>query len=350
MVNPEGIAGAASDQDAELNEFLRTTNINIKVIGCGGAGKNTITTLHNTGIRGVEFIGMNTDAQDLLRMPADKKVLLGKALTRGLGAGNEPDVGAKAAAEALPQIKEAVMGADAVFITGGLGGGTGTGAIPIVATEAKKLGILTIAVVTLPFLMEGQRRWDNAMQGLNNLETNCDALVLIPNEKLMSTCQDMPLYLAFQTADAVLANAIRGIIDLVVSPGLVNLDFADLVAVTKDSGVALIGTGESDTDTRSQEAIETALKNPLLDADLQNATGALVNIIGGDDFTLTEADTIVSKLSEHLSPNAKIIWGAQVQPELGKTLKVLVVVTGLKAQSVVESHADAQGFLNFDEL
>jgi len=350
ILHPEGIAGASSAQDEELNQFLRATNINLKVIGCGGAGKNTLSTLRNSGIRNVELIGMNTDAQDLLITPADKKILLGKELTRGLGAGNDPDVGAKAAAESLDKIKEAVTGADAIFITGGLGGGTGTGSLPIVAKEAKKFGILTIAVVSLPFLMEGQRRWDNAMKGLNNLEESVDALVLIPNEKLMKTCDNLPLYLAFQTADTVLANAIKGIVELIVAPGLVNLDFADLTAVTKNSGVALIGTGESDTAERSKEAIDAALNNPLLDGDLHGATGALVNICGGTDFTLQEADRIVKKLSEHLNPDAKIIWGAQVEPALGKTLRVLVVVTGLRAKAVVESHADAEGFIQFDEL
>lgn len=322
----------------------------MRVIGCGGAGKNTLTTLRNININGVDLVGMNTDAQDLLRTPADYKVILGKTLTKGQGAGNDPEVGARAAAESLPDIKAVVEGADVVFVTGGLGGGTGTGSIPIVAGEAKKLGILTIAVVSLPFLMEGKRRWDNAMKGLSNLETNCDALVLIPNEKLLKMCQELPLHLAFQTADLVLANAIKGIVELITMPGLVNLDFADLVAVTKDSGVALIGTGESDSDNRAMESIEMALKNPLLDADLHGASGALVNVVGGSDLTLSEAQRIVMRVNDSLNPDAKVIWGAQVNNDQGKKLRVLVVVTGLKAKAVVDSHADEQGFVEFDEL
>jgi cell division protein FtsZ len=350
MLNPKGVAAPLNPQDAELNRLLEQTNVDIRVVGCGGAGKNTLTTLRNQVIKGVELIGMNTDAQDLLRTPSDYKILLGRDLTHGQGAGNDPEVGARAAAESIVEIKRSVEGADLIFVTGGLGGGTGTGSIPIVASEAKKLGILTIAVVSLPFLMEGKRRWDNAMKGLANLEQNADALVLIPNEKLLKLCADLPLHLAFQMADSVLANAIKGIVELVTMPGLVNLDFADLTAVTKNSGVALIGTGESDTEHRALEAAESALKNPLLDADLHGASGALINVVGGTDFTLAEAQHIVNRVNQALNPNAKIIWGAQVDESLGKKLRVLVVVTGLKAKAIVDSHADAQGFIEFEEL
>ena len=336
--------------DNELRQFLQTRSPTIRVVGCGGAGKNTLTTLRNLNISGVELIGMNTDAQDLLRTPADFKVILGKQLTRGQGAGNNPDVGAQAAAESQVEIKAAVEKTDLLFLTGGLGGGTGTGSLPIVAAEAKKLGILTIAVVSLPFLMEGHRRWDNAMRGLKNLENNVDALVLLPNEKLLTISPALPLHLAFQTSDLVLSNAIKGIIDLITKPGLVNLDFSDLTTVTKNSGIALIGTGESDTNHRATEAIEMALKNPLLDANLSGASGALVNVIGGSDLTLNEAQLIISRLSQSLSPEAKVIWGAQIDPTLGSKLKVLVIVTGIKAKAIVDSHADAQGFVEFDEL
>jgi len=336
--------------DEFLKTFIRSNDVTIRVVGCGGAGKNTLSTLKQLNIPGIDLIGMNTDAQDLLRTPSDYKVILGKQLTKGQGAGNNPDVGAQAAAESIMDIKRAVEGTNLLFITGGLGGGTGTGSIPIVAAEAKKLGILTIAVVTLPFLMEGQRRWQNAMKGLANLETNVDAIVLIPNEKLLVNCQDLPLHVAFQVADSVLANAIKGIVELITKPGLVNLDFADLTAVTKNSGVALIGTGESDSETRAIEAIEMALRNPLLDANLRGATGALVNVVGGADLTLDEAQKIVTRVNEALNENARIIWGAQVDDSLGKKLRVLVVVTGLTAKAVVDSHADAQGFVEFDEL
>ncbi len=299
---------------------------------------------------GVELVAMNTDAQDLLATPADYKVILGRTLTKGQGAGNDPDTGARAAAESLVEIKAAVEGANLLFVTGGLGGGTGTGSIPIVAAEAKKHGILTVAVVTLPFLMEGQRRWDNAMRGLQNLEQNCDAIVLLPNEKLLKTCQDLPLPVAFQMSDSVLANGIRGIIELITKPGLVNLDFSDLTAVLRNSGVALISVGESDSNNRADEAITKALSNPLLDVNLHGASGALVNVLGGSDLTLSEAQKIVNKVNEALNPDAKVIWGAQVDASLGKLLKVLVIITGLSAKAIVDSHADAHGFVQLDEL
>ncbi|MBI4150744.1 cell division protein FtsZ [Candidatus Woesearchaeota archaeon] len=324
-------------------------NLTIRVIGCGGAGKNTLTTLSamNTG---VELVAMNTDAQDLLATPADYKVILGKNLTKGQGAGNDPETGARAAAESLVEIKAAVEGANLLFVTGGLGGGTGTGSVPIVAAEAKKHGILTVAVVTLPFLMEGQRRWDNAMRGLQNLEQNCDAVVLLPNEKLLKTCQDLPLPVAFQMSDSVLANGIRGIIDLITKPGLVNLDFADLTAVLRNSGVALISVGEADSNNRAEEAVTKALSNPLLDVNLHGASGALVNVIGGSDLTLSEAQKIVNKVNHALNEDAKVIWGAQVDESLGKMLKVLVIITGISAKAIIDSHADAAGFVQLDEL
>lgn len=335
--------------DNELKAFLQHRSPTIRVVGCGGAGKNALTTLRNLNI-GVDLIGMNTDAQDLLRTPSDFKVILGKQLTKGQGAGNNPDVGARAAAESLPDIKASIQNTDLLFVTGGLGGGTGTGSIPIVAAEAKKAGVLTIVVVSLPFLMEGKRRWDNAMAGLKNLENNADAIVLLPNEKLLTISQDLPLHLAFQTADLVLANAIKGIIELITKPGLVNLDFSDLIAVTKNSGTALIGTGESDTNKRAEEAIDMALKNPLLDANLSGASGALVNVVGGQDLTLNEAQLIITRLSSSLNPDARVIWGAQIDPTLGNKLKVLVIVTGIKAKAIVDSHADETGFVEFDEL
>jgi cell division protein FtsZ len=350
MLHPEGIAAPSNIQDAELNEFLRATNIKLRVVGCGGAGKNTLNTLRTIGLKGVELVAMNTDAQDLLKTNSDYKVLLGRELTRGLGAGNNPDIGAKSAAESIMEVKKSVEGCDVLFITGGLGGGTGTGSIPIVAREAKKMGILTIAVVSLPFLMEGQRRWDNAMKGLSNLEHSVDSLVLIPNQKLMNHHEDLPLTEAFRTADFVLANAIKGIVEMITAPGLVNLDLADLQTVLRDSGVAMIGTGESDTEHRARDAIEMALQNPLLDCDLNEANGVLVNIIGGEDFSLGEAEHVILKVNEVVSEDAKILWGAQVEPSMGKKVSVLVVVTGLRSRAVVDSHADAAGFVEIDEL
>jgi len=321
--------------DKELEEIIAKQKASIKVFGCGGAGGNTLTRMKEIGIKGAELIAVNTDAQDLLYTYADSKILIGKELTHGLGAGSNPQIGEEAAHESEHEIKQKLQGADMVFITCGLGGGTGTGAAPVIASLAKKMGILTIAVVTLPFTIEGQRRYENAMLGLEKLEQNVDTLIVIPNDKLLELAPDLPLHTAFKVADEILTNAVKGIAELVTKAGLVNLDFADIKAVMLNGGVAMIGVGESDSQNRAIEAVEKALENPLLDVDITDATGALINIIGGLDLTLEEAKKVIETVGKRINPNAKLIWGAQLSEDMDKTLRVLLIVTGVKSSQIL---------------
>ncbi len=326
-----------SEIDAELEKMLAKQRATIKVIGTGGGGNNTIDRISEVGISGVETIACNTDAQDLLYTTADKKVLLGKELTHGLGAGSVPRIGEEAAKESEHDLKEAMQGADMVFITCGLGGGTGTGSAPVIAEVSKKLGALTIAVVTLPFQMEGHRRYENAVMGLEKLEANVDTLIVIPNDKLLEIAPDLPIQTAFKVADEILTNAVKGIAELVTKAGLVNLDFADIRAVMGNGGVALIGVGESDTDNRAIESVEKAINNPLLDADITGANGALINIVGGPDLTLEEARKIVEAVSSKLDEDARIIWGAQISEDLSNMIRTMLIVTGVKSSQILGS-------------
>jgi cell division protein FtsZ len=323
--------GKMSDTDEDLRKLLETRRAEIKVIGVGGAGNNTISRLMQVGITGAEIIAMNTDAQDLLYSDSDKKVLLGKDLTRGLGAGADPKVGGEAARESREDIKEALKGADMIFITCGMGGGTGTGASPVIAETAKKMNILTVAIVTLPFSMEGRQRMCNAQEGLEELQKNADTVIVVPNDKLLEIVPDVSVVTAFKVCDEILVNSVKGVTELVTKPGLVNLDFADIKAVMTNGGTAMIGLGESDTENRAVEAVEKALNNPLLDVDIENACGALVNVSGGTDVTIRECQEIVEAVSTKISSDAKIIWGAQISKELGDTVRALIIVTGVKA-------------------
>lgn len=320
--------------DAELEEVLSTQRASIKVVGTGGAGNNTINRIREVGILGTEALAVNTDAQDLLYTTADKKLLIGRDVTKGLGAGSNPKLGEEAARENEPDIKKALEGADMVFITCGLGGGTGTGSAPIIAEVAKKVGALTVGIVTLPFAMEGRMRYENATIGLEKLEQIVDTLIVIPNDKLLELAPDLPVHTAFKVADEILTNAVKGIAEMVTKAGLVNLDFADIRAVMKNGGVSLIGVGESDTDNRAIEAVEKALSNPLLDVDVNNANGALINVVGGPDMTLDEARKVVETVSERLADNARIIWGAQIYEDLEKTIKTMLIVTGVKSSQI----------------
>ncbi len=321
--------------DMELESLLSQHKANIKVVGAGGAGNNTINRITEVGIIGVETIAVNTDAQDLLYTSSDKKILIGKELTKGLGAGSDPKIGREAAKESEAEIKKALTGADLIFITCGLGGGTGTGSAPVIAEIGKKLGALTVGVVTLPFSMEGAKRYENALMGLEDMEANVDTLIVIPNNKLLELAPDLPLHTAFKVADEILTNAVKGIAELVTKAGLVNLDFADIKAVMSDGGVALIGVGESDSENRATEAVEKAIQNPLLDVDVSGANGALINVSGGPDMTLEEARQVVETVGEQLDENAKIIWGAQISEDLGKTLRVMLIITGVKSSQIL---------------
>jgi cell division protein FtsZ len=328
-------ARSRTQVDEELEALLKEHHATIKVVGCGGGGNNTVNRIAEVGVSGAETIAVNTDAQDLLYTTADKKVLIGKESTRGLGAGSIPKVGEEAAREQEHELRQILQGADMVFITCGLGGGTGTGSAPIVAEIAKKTGALVVAIVTLPFTMEGQRRWENAMHGLDMLKENVDTLIVIPNDKLLELAPDLPLHTAFKVADEILTNSVKGIAEVVTKPGLVNRDFADIKTIMGKGGVALIGMGESDSPNRAQEAVEKAITNPLLDADITGANGALINVIGGEDMTLDEVRKVIETVSAKLDPEARIIWGAQIAPDLKGTMRVMLIVTGVKSTQIL---------------
>lgn len=326
--------GMTQEVDEDLKDILESRKAEIKVVGIGGAGGNTISRMTQVGIVGAHAIAVNTDAQDLLYTDADEKLLIGREITQGLGAGADPEIGEEAGKESQQDLKEKLSDSDMVFITCGLGGGTGTGAAPIVAETAQKIGALTVGIVTLPFTMEGKQRRANARRGLEKLESAVDTLIVIPNDKLLEIVPDVSLTTAFKVADEILVNAVKGIAELVTKPGLVNLDFADIKAVMKSGGLAMIGMGESDTENRALEAVEKALTNPLLDVDIEGADGALVNVTGGPDTTISEAQEIVEAVSEKLHDDAKVIWGSQIVEELGEVIRTMLIVTGVKSSQI----------------
>ncbi|KAA3616545.1 MAG: cell division protein FtsZ [Calditrichaeota bacterium] len=320
-----------TEKNKEIQSLLSSHKTRIKVVGCGGAGNNTITRMVEIGVPGVQSITINTDAQDLLYADADEKILIGKEITNGLGAGSDPEIGERSARETEAEITALLENTDLVFVTCGLGGGTGTGSAPIVAEIARNLGALTISVVTVPFTDEGIMRYENAMQGLEKLEKNSDTVIVVQNDKLIEIVPDMPLNQAFKVSDEILVNAVKGITELVTEKGLVNLDFADIRAVMRDGGTAMIGLGESNGDEKALEAVEMAVQNPLLDVEIVGAKSALINITGGNDMSLKDARQIMQAVAERLDPAARVIWGARMDPDLENTLRVMLIVTGLKS-------------------
>ena len=322
-------------RNKELEEVLAGLTTNIKVVGCGGAGTNTIARCFEAKIYGAQLIAINTDAQHLLHARVPHKILIGRHVTKGLGAGSLPEKGREAAIESESEIKKALEGADIVFITCGLGGGTGTGSAPIVAKISKELGALTLAVVTLPFSVEGRVRKENAEMGLARLKDICDTVIVIPNDKLLEIAPRLPLNKAFKVADEILMRSIKGITEMITKPGLINLDFADLKTIMKSGGVAMIGLGESDSENRAVDAVNEALSSPLLDVDISEAKGALVNVIGGEDMTIKEAEGVVEEIYSRINPDATIIWGAGIDPSLKGTIKVMIVLTGVKSKQIL---------------
>ena len=320
----------SSDIDEELIGIMKGVKTNIYVVGAGGAGNNTISRLNEMGIEGATTIAVNTDAQDLFYSQSAKKILLGRQTSKGLGAGGEPSVGEECAEESEDEIRDELEGADMVFVTCGLGGGTGTGSAPIIAKIAKKLGALTVAVATLPFSAEGIKRRENAEQGLEKLHEAADTVIIIPNDKLLEVVPNLPLNKAFMVSDEILGRAVKGITELITKKGLVSLDFADIRSIMSGSGMAMIGMGESDSGDRALESVHEALSSPLLDIDISNATGALVNISGSSDLTLHEAEKIVQVVADKLDPEANIIWGTQIDESLQNTVRTTVVVSGIK--------------------
>ena len=323
-----------NQEDEELKRVLAGLKTNIKICGCGGAGCNTINRIVEEGIAGADMYALNSDAQHLLSIHAPHKILLGRRATRGLGAGSIPQVGEEAAIEAEEEIRAALQGADIVFITCGLGGGTGTGSGPVLARIAREMGALTIAIVTKPFEAEGVVRMQNAEYGLDRLIDVVDTVIVIPNDKLLEIVPRLALNAAFKVADEILMRSIKGIIEIITKVGLVNLDFADLKTIMKGGGVAMIGLGEADAEDRAIEAVNEALNSPLLEVDVSEATGALVNVSGGEDMTVTEAEKVAAEIHNRINPQAKIIWGAQIDPSLEHTIRVMLVVTGVKSKQI----------------
>ena len=320
--------------DSDLKEIIQRSRAKIFVVGTGGAGNNTVSRLAEIGVQGAGTLSVNTDAQDLFYSKSDHKLLIGRSTCGGLGAGGMPDIGEESAEESEEQLKEKLEGADMVFVTCGLGGGTGTGSAPVISKLAKKIGALTIAVATMPFSAEGLRRRENAEKGLEKLQSAADTVIVIPNDKLLEVAPNLPINKAFMVADELLGRAVKGITELITKPGLVSLDFADIRSIMIGSGMAMIGMGESDSGDRAIESVHEALNSPLLDLDISNAKGALINISGSSDLTLHEAEKVVQIVADELDPDANIIWGTQIQEDLENVIRTTIVVAGVKSPHI----------------
>ena len=305
----------------------------IKVVGVGGGGVNAVNRMIEAGLRGVEFIAMNTDAQALLMSDADVKLDIGRTLTRGLGAGSDPELGRQAADDHREEIEEVLKGADMVFIATGEGGGTGTGASPVVAEVARSLGALTIGVATRPFGFEGKKRGLQAEAGIQELKDRVDTLIIIPNDRLIQISdEDTPLQDAFRLADEVLLQGVSGITDLITTPGLINLDFADVRTIMTDAGSALMGIGEASGDNRASEAGRLAVSSPLLEASIEGARGLIINISGGPDLRLIEVSEATDAITSAAHPEANVIFGAAIDESLGGKVRVTVLAAGFEGR------------------
>lgn len=313
---------------------LRAGKANIKVIGVGGMGCNAVTWLFNKGINGATIYGMNTDALHLSVTKSDEKLLIGKELTRGLGCGGMPQRGREAAKEALADIKRVVSSADMCFVLAGMGGGTGTGAAPVIAQLAKETGSVVIGVVTMPFECE-KARLDKAEFGLQELREVTDTCIVLDNGRLVDIAGQLPIEQAFAVANELVSTMIKGIVETITLPSLINLDYADVSAIMKDGGVAVIGIGEADTQDRVNEAVRQALTHPLLDVDYRGATGALIHVTCGPDLKLEEFDNIGRIVSENLSPEAQVIIGARISKEFAGRVRVITIMTGVKSPYVL---------------
>jgi cell division protein FtsZ len=326
--------GYHKPRDERMNEGLTFGGAaRIKVIGVGGGGSNAVNRMIASDIEGIEFWTMNTDAQALSHSDATRRIQLGQKLTRGLGAGGNPAIGQKAAEESREEIAQALEGADLVFITAGMGGGTGTGAARIVAEVAKEMGALTVGVVTRPFSFEGRRRTNQAIEGISGLQSQVDTLIIIPNDKLLQAVNDTtPVHEAFRIADEVLRSGVQGISDIITIPGMVNVDFADVRAVMADAGSALMGIGEGSGKSRAREAAMQAIHSPLLESSIEGARGVVLNITGGEDMTLTELTIAADTIYEVVDPNANIIFGAVIDPQMQGEMRITVIATGFTGE------------------
>src|ERR1700742_3474509 len=326
---------------------IRELKPRITVFGVGGAGGNAVNNMITAGLQGVDFVVANTDAQALTMSKAERIVQMGTQVTQGLGAGSQPDVGAAAAQEVIDEIKDHLSGANMVFVTAGMGGGTGTGAAPVIAATAREMGILTVGVVTKPFHFEGRRRMQSAEQGITELEKVVDTLIIIPNQNLFKIANEKTTFAdAFKMADDVLHMGVRGVTDLMVMPGLINLDFADIRTVMGEMGKAMMGTGEAEGQDRSRVAAESAISNPLLeDHSMKGAKGVLINITGGLDMTLHEVDEAANRIREEVDADANIIFGSTFDASMQGRMRVSVVSTGISAMAAQQP---APNYLNLD--
>ena len=314
---------------AEESGIMIDGTATIKVIGVGGGGTNAVNRMVDSGIRGVEFVAVNTDRQALILSKAASKIQIGEKITRGLGAGANPDIGAQAAEESKSEITEALRGADMVFVTAGMGGGTGTGAAPIVAQCAKEMGILTIGVVTKPFTFEGKKRLSQADRGIESLKGKVDTLVVIPNDKLLQIIdRKTSIVEAFKMADDVLRQGVQGISDLIAVPGLVNLDFADVKTIMLNTGIAHMGIGRASGESRAEDAAKQAISNPLLESSIEGARGVIINITGGSNLGLHEVNTAAEIVQRSADPEANIIFGAVIDESIDEDIVITVIATG----------------------
>ena len=337
-VDRDGHSGAPSQSgtmtDDELEDVLQDLQTNITVVGCGGAGGNTVNRMTEEGIHGAKLVAANTDVQHLVNIEADTKILMGQQKTQGRGAGSLPQVGEEAAIESQEEIQDAIDGSDMVFVTAGLGGGTGTGSAPVVAKAARESGALTIAIVTTPFTAEGEVRRTNAEASLERLRDVSDTVIVVPNDRLLDSVGKLPVRQAFKVSDEVLMRSVKGITELITMPGLVNLDFADVRTVMEKGGVAMIGLGESDSDSKATDSVKSALRSPLLDVDISSANSALVNVTGGTDMSIEEAEGVVEEIYDRIDPDARIIWGTSVDDDLEGEMRTMIVVTGVKSPQI----------------
>jgi cell division protein FtsZ len=320
--------------DEELQDVLQDLQTDITVVGCGGAGGNTVNRMAEEGIHGAKLVAANTDVQHLVEIEADTKILMGEQKTQGRGAGSLPQVGEEAALESQEEIYDAIDGSDMVFVTAGLGGGTGTGSAPVVAKAARESGALTISIVTTPFTAEGEVRRTNAEAGLERLRDVSDTVIVVPNDRLLDSVGKLPVRQAFKVADEVLMRSVKGITELITKPGLVNLDFADVRTVMEKGGVAMIGLGESDSDAKAQDSVKSAMRSPLLDVDISGANSALVNVTGGNDMSIEEAEGVVEEIYDRIDPDARIIWGTSIDEELDGEMRTMIVVTGVESPQI----------------
>jgi len=330
VIRLDFIVQEAVKQQQNINYDSLVGQANIKVIGVGGAGSNMVSWLYKKGIKGAEIIACNTDKQHLDISSADKKFLIGREITRGLGCGGFPNKGAEAAQESIQQIKEVTKSTDMAFVCAGMGGGTGTGAAPIIAQVVKDSGAIVIGTVTMPFNIE-RARIDKAEFGLQQLRQVSDTVIVIDNNRLVQIAGNLPVQQAFAVANELIATMIRGIVETIAVPSLVNLDYADVKAIMSNGGVAAIGVGASDTTNKVEEAVKGALSNPLLEISYKGATGALIHIEGGPDMTLDEVSRVGELVTENLDPDANVIWGARVSDEMKGKLTVMTIVTGVRS-------------------